>query len=437
MVTLVSFIGRGQPGPDGQTNKGYRKTKYYYEDKTYHETSIFLNCLLAKKEFKPDELVLIGTETSSWGALLEENLKKNGEEDKPIDKFYEELYYGFLEKKPITFLELENIEKYLLEIHHIPVKCYMHKPDIEGNEMAKVISLYEDIVAKIPSENSVRIDTTHSLRSMPFLFMSAINARYAGTKTAQVSFVYGEWDGVKGKVVDLSQSWNLLKRSFAISGFVSRFNSGELGDLVEAAGWKHGAGTINLISRTVQSNFFDQLPTVMDELKKSLSKFPSAAPLWICEIKKILEEIMKCSDNNATPAQISLAFAEMLAKKEIIGAAILCLQCAVEQKLTTDYLTVNPGDDKFIGIGNDAYDNFKKFVMKPFYYHKTKGVSNSILSTLEKLNYVRNDIGHYGKSFQSHTPQPAELGSKYRAFSNAVKSLLEIEKIQYPKRIPA
>ena len=74
MRTLVTFLGRGREN----TTTGYRKTTYEFPSGTQKPTAFF--GLALAEYIKADRIVILGTNSSQWGVLVE-NLAATGEEE--------------------------------------------------------------------------------------------------------------------------------------------------------------------------------------------------------------------------------------------------------------------------------------------------------------------------------------------------------------------
>ena len=64
MVTLVSFLGKGQH------NSGYRDTDYIFDDGDVYAHQKYIGLALQKK-LEADKVILLGTSSSMWDVFLE------------------------------------------------------------------------------------------------------------------------------------------------------------------------------------------------------------------------------------------------------------------------------------------------------------------------------------------------------------------------------
>ena len=97
--TLISFVGKGQK-LKGAEHQAYVKTVYDFGEGIKYETSCFANAIRSSGKYNFDEVIFIGTDTSAWSTLLEEDpnsnelwlkILENEEEEKPIYEYEKEL----------------------------------------------------------------------------------------------------------------------------------------------------------------------------------------------------------------------------------------------------------------------------------------------------------------------------------------------------------
>ncbi len=404
MKTLVSFIGKGVKDTQPGAVSPYKTCKYKMLDGSEYETSLFLNCLLKVGQYRPDNLIIIGTYTSSWSTLLEEAAK-----DKNDENFCLELQEREEKKEPITPELLARMEKLLsLKNNNNPVKCFAHTDNIDGNGLKDVLSVYEGIVYGITEGSEIIIDITHAFRSMPVLFLSAINARFGATNKSKISFVYGEY--IDRSIRDLSSAWDLLQRPYAVAGFLERFDASELIQLLRNAGWGKGAKAVEKLGNIVQSGFFVQIPESIRQLKNSMDTFPPDAPVWLQALKDKINMLLPLREEK--DSEVCKRFANIFYEKKMFSSAVMCLQCSLETRLKEKYIESNPS------AVFRKYEDFKAQVLEPFYGNKTNRRIND--GALLDMRDTRNGIAHYGDSYDAGRPQAVNLKAQYERFLKAV-----------------
>lgn len=148
MKTFVTFLGKGRE--DKIT--GYRKTTYQFPDKSTKETAFFGLALAAY--IKPERVVILGTNSSQWGVLVE-NLAAEGEE--------EEARLEILDAEPRGEIEQEHLNK-IASLMSRSVGCEVVPRLIpfgmDEDEQYEIL----DVIAKNVPEGTVNFDLTHGFR---------------------------------------------------------------------------------------------------------------------------------------------------------------------------------------------------------------------------------------------------------------------------------
>ena len=67
--TLITSLGTGMYKTE-QSSDGYRYTDYYFDDTNHFKTRLFMEALIKTKYKNFDQIIIIGTKTSSWDALV-------------------------------------------------------------------------------------------------------------------------------------------------------------------------------------------------------------------------------------------------------------------------------------------------------------------------------------------------------------------------------
>lgn len=148
MKTFVTFLGRGRENPE----TGYRKATYEFPDNS-RETTAFFGLALAKY-INPNRLVILGTNSSQWGVLLE-NLAAEGEE--------EEARLEILDAETRDGVEQKHLDS-VVQLMRRAVDCEVVPRlipfGINESEQYKIL----DVIAKSVPEGTVNFDLTHGFR---------------------------------------------------------------------------------------------------------------------------------------------------------------------------------------------------------------------------------------------------------------------------------
>ena len=148
MKTLVTFLGRGREN----TDTGYRKTTYEFPDGSQATTAFFGPALA--KHIKADHLVILGTESSQWGVLVENFAAEGEEEDARIDLMEAETK-GVIKQKHLD--KVVNLIKRKVGCKIVLCLIPFGKKE---SEQYKIL----DAIAGNVKEGTVDFDLTHGFR---------------------------------------------------------------------------------------------------------------------------------------------------------------------------------------------------------------------------------------------------------------------------------
>ena len=148
MKIFVTFLGRGRENPE----TGYRKATYKFPDGS-HETTAFFGLALASY-INPDRLVILGTNSSQWGVLLE-NLAAEGEEEEARLEILDAETRGGVEQKHLD--KVVNLMGRAVDCETVPRLIPF---GINESEQYKIL----DVIAETVPEGTVNFDLTHGFR---------------------------------------------------------------------------------------------------------------------------------------------------------------------------------------------------------------------------------------------------------------------------------
>lgn len=148
MKTFVTFLGRGRENPE----TGYRKATYKFPDSS-RETTAFFGLALAKY-INPNRLVILGTNSSQWGVLLE-NLAAEGDEEEARLEILDAETRGGVEQK-----HLDSVVQLMRRAVDCEVVPRLIPFGINESEQYKIL----DVIAESVPEGTVNFDLTHGFR---------------------------------------------------------------------------------------------------------------------------------------------------------------------------------------------------------------------------------------------------------------------------------
>lgn len=148
MKTLVTFLGRGRD----DKNTGYQKTTYEFPDGSHKTTAFFGPALAAHIE--ADRIIILGTESSQWGVLVENHATAGQQEEARIELMEAEtngtINQGHLED--VTQLMCSAIGREI-----VPCLIPFGKDEKQQYEIL-------DVIAEHVKTGKVEFDVTHGFR---------------------------------------------------------------------------------------------------------------------------------------------------------------------------------------------------------------------------------------------------------------------------------
>ncbi len=400
-TTLISFVGTGL---QSRNCDGYENTNYVFPDGAKIETHIFLNALLEAKYRDFAKIILVGTQTSGWDMLVEDD---------------EDLWLKVRNAKENNLISgeiISEVEKHVSQRTGVPVIIKCHTDVIDDETSQNIFDLYSSIVPEIKDEN-ILFDITHSFRSMPILLYQALQFSVSqNPKIKNVEIVYGEFKKEEklSYVRDLSSYWKYSQISDALYVFNQKLDGFRLADLIQNE-WEAGSKAIRRFSEIVQTNFCLQITEVAAQLRNSLKKYPENAPEWLGKVRDAISKILKAINVENKNLSISLlGFSKFLYERKLNVQAVICLQVAVETRICESEQCVDKIGDY------DWWQKYGKDIL-----HKIKdGEWKEIGNPLTNLEIFRNQIAHGGgKNKDGNFPHAANIPNIYESGLHGVENL--------------
>lgn len=388
--TLITSVGTGMY--DG----GYRETVYQFSDGKQFKTRLFLNAIFECGYREIDKLILVGTTTSSWDALIEDY-----ETGSATEKLWEKIYEATSSKAGITNEMATELESYLEGKYKLPVVIRFHTDKVDFETSEEVFTCYKGIAPEL-TNNDILFDITHGFRSMPILMYQTLQFVFTNNISRKIELVYGEY--VKEEKIsyvrNLSPYWDLAQATDAISVFKTKLDGAKLAEMMRPY-WDKGADVVKRISDTVQTNFCLQIIETIKNIKNALKTFPDNASSWLIDVKHEIEKLLTLLDGTSQSKTL-YNYAKLLYEKHLNTQAIITMQVAVETAIAEKYGEKTPsGEAKNIGDYKWWQDNGKKELFS------IKGKDKEMRRLLTKLEGKRNQIAHGGTRDKNKEQIPA------------------------------
>ena len=416
--TLISMIGTGMY-KTANNSEGYKETEYFFDNGKKFKTRLFMQALLECK-YKPiDQLIILGTDTSSWDCLVD---KDNDERDETItlwDSLFDQCEKKENEQYPIgvTRENLDRLEKYLSERFCINVSILTHTHSIDDSSSEELFTCYTDATSRVKKENNILFDITHGFRSMPVLMYQSLQFSAMQDSNRTIEIVYGELDlqnQSKAVARSLNSYWHYSELSAAKTVFRNKLDGFRLSELISQE-WPRGSKAIKRFSEIVQSNFSLQILDVVPQIKNAINDCPAKNQSYLIQVKEDLQQIVNIVDENSIPKTL-FNYSKFLYEHKLNVQAVITLQVAVESAIVTAY-----GIDENLG----DYDWWQEAGRK--YLNKLKGEDwKNLGNPLTNLEVFRNQIAHGGgKNKDGYFPQAANIPNIYESGKRGVENLFK------------
>lgn len=416
--TLISCVGTGMFFNKNTDEKEYRETTYQFPNGTKKTTKVFLEALLSCSYRNFEKMILVGTKTSNWGALISEN----DFDDESVFSLYENLYSSDKTGEEIQNKDIECLEKYLSKRFSIPVKLFISSALISEETALDLFSLYSSIVPEISDQSDILFDITHSFRSIPILVYQALQFSLDGLNTErQVELVYGEYiDSDKVSYVrNLSKYWNFTQFSNALNLFSTKLDGFKLAELI-SVDWPRGSKAIKRISEISQLNFSIQIIDVLRQIKNALNEFPDTENSLLLKAKSELEKIYSVNDENSVSKTL-YNYSKFLNERNLNVQAVITLQVAVEACIIEKFADIDEQLGDYDWWQSYGKDNLKKL----------KGDNwKEIGEPLRSLENFRNQAAHGGGKDKNtkHYPSTSNIDAIYKKGLKGVEKLFDVIK---------
>lgn len=400
--TLISSLGTGMYKKEG----GYRKTLYVFPNGDTCETAYFLDAILQTKYKKIRKLILIGTRTSSWDILIDQN---------DCDLWL--LVKEQCENDGITDENVQIIQKNLSEKIEIPVVLKVHTPKIDLDTTEEIFSVYNSLSSELIPNTKILFDITHGFRSMPILIYQSLQFSTVNQQLPSVDLIYGEYidQEKKSYVRDLSKYWKLSEITYAINQFKVKLDGTILCEKIKPY-WDRGSKVVKRITDIVNLNYSLQIVDILKQLKNALADRIDNQPDWIESVRTYLDQIY-ARLNCKTQSETLFKYALFLKEKHLNTQAIIALQVSVETAITEKY-----GSAEYIG----DYDWWQKNGKSE--YDRIKRNHRELKEPLREIENLRNGIAHAGarNKFSKVFPSSSNIPEILKTGIPAVQSLFII-----------
>lgn len=417
--TLVALLGTGQFKKDAGDKGYYIPTRYRFDDGWLSSPQcLVLQALFESKHWDIRKMVIIGTRTSAWAALVPD-----------MDGKGMDLYCRILDEtqKPgcsgILQESLEALRNAMRQDMGVDVDLFSHDEDFTGDNLSRNFEVYHGILDSIAPGIDVLMDVTHGFRSMSLLFYQTIQLFSHLHPDVHVEIEYGELhrDEECSRIRSLSNYWELFAESEAISDFTKKFDGMKLASLLTQH-WSKGAKWIRAFSVMVINNTCLQIGSLAKQLgDEALKQYVSleGLPAWVADVKRFLESLHHSLGGKGL-AESLFSLAELYEARHMEIQAVMTLRICVETCILQS-----------IGESVGDYKAWSERGWKEL-QDKTRRFSKEENDAFNGLREMRNKVAHGGgiNAVKGIPLKFAERSGCLKTFKPAVQHLLK----SYPSK---
>ena len=410
--TLITILGTGL-----YTNgSGYRLTSYKFPDNTIVVSNLFVKTLIDAKYRDFNRIIIVGTVTSSWDILLEDNQDLW---DRVIEKTVAR--NANAEATGIDADLADEISRYLTEKWKIETIIKFHTSKLDDDTSQEVFKVYRSIIPDInldPENDSILFDITHGFRSMATLMYQAL--QFSFSKIQNIELVYGEYVGNNKPscVRNLSSYVPYAKAADAISIFNSKLDATNLISCIKAE-WPDGANALEKFSKVVQANFSLQIQETLNQINNAIKALPAEKSTILQDVVDALQPI--CNLRDERMSRTIYNYASFQYEHGLIVQAIISLQIAVETAIAERYGVKDAaGNNTSIGDykwykGGKIYDKERKMkvYLEPIGEPKLEAILKKDAEMKQKIDNLEHT--------EVQEIQPQVVFLRYKLFRSSMR----------------
>lgn len=420
--TLIASIGTGMYDRSKNDDTGYRKTRYRFSNGVEIASRLFLLPILQSGLWDISEVILIGTRTSSWDALLAQDCNKDDEHEDLWIRLFSECEAA--ESGGVSDESLEHLRKLLQEKHGIKFILRVHGSEIDKISLPDIFPIYKELPRLMSPQNKILLDITHGFRSMPMFLYQSLRFVSTINRVENVEIIYGEYivENEVSVVRDLSLFWELSEASEAFEVFRNSLSGEALAAMINSW-WPQGANWMKGFTSLVKTNYVLQIRESIRQLGNALNTIqPDTLMMWRSEVVSECRSIYARFDHCTCISAMVLELSKLLEERGLLTQTVISLQIAVETRIIESLYDRNKmGDYEYWSApgGPKEYKNQFQYDQK--------------LPALRELEHERNRIAHGGgNDVWKSQPKPDGIITKknLERYRSAVDILFEKCKVK-------
>jgi CRISPR-associated Csx2 family protein len=385
---LITFLGASQE------TRSYRSATYSLKGKAPAEHTFIAAYLLAQQQC--DKLIMVGTAKSMWEEVYKIFAEKKGNYTQSVYEEIAEYSTKANYQTPINQAIARLVETALPE----GSKAIFIKYGLDNAELDENIHLLLETEAIFNDGDTIRMDITHSFRSLPLMGLMLIQyIREVSLKKIKFDGIYygmldisREMQGNITPVVNLNKISTILNWIKVVNSIKERYDFNQLAQVLKEKGKQYKAlhEAIAHLNVCIQANLLTKLEEALNRaqtvisLNENLLQKDTEIAFMVRYVSEFAEEI----NGLAHQWQKNLSIALKHHENGMIGLSVLALWEAFMDKMY-----------ELRGIRIAPYEYHQKhYLYLTDLIGKMKRDSNpeqkNILSLLKALRNLRNNIAH-------------------------------------------
>jgi len=348
--TIISAVGRGTRDLAGTV---YQRTIYEFQGEKFPPTPFFVDSI--RRKYRPQHIALVGTRTSSWGAVVEEYSSDDSDLWLALE--------NATEARPPAGVDdglLDRLAALLSAKWDCHVTCAaLCKREIDDTNAAGILAKFIEMLPLYDPEQEIVLDMTHAFRTLPMLAFSAIQIgeAFAPGLFARTRLVYadlvrhpasmgvppreGEPIG-QGRGVALESIREFAEVAHAAVTFENTLDPEPLSRILARKGCPKLAHALERFGIALASNAFSRLNERISELRNALAQSQLQHLPYANLLRQRLLRFADILDQPDLPRQL-VALANQRADRRDYALAVLALSEAVPGRI--GHYWTNPPTD--------------------------------------------------------------------------------------------
>lgn len=405
----------------------YNTATYRFSDGSLSsKTTIFSKALIEHYRDELRTVVFLGTETSSWSAILPE---PESEEDRMLIERLKDSEAIKPNRPPISKEDFESVKKRLKEYYsdfsvHVlpPQKSNISLEDNPLDVYAKIINYVKD--------SKIIFDITSAFRYMPLFIFESLQTYSPDFNINDITLLYAEQneDGKDSQVRDISEVWRAAEINKALYTFQMTFKGDKLSTYIKETGEEGFAKWVFQFSDNVQKSylalcderFFKRLKDIiaLKEIEQIQPPFVKESFVFLRD--KVLprfDYIENVTEGNRRSCYL-FTFAEILNEKKLYAQAFISLRESVVMRI------IENKEPQLLNKRNISPEDLDNIDLYKYLDDLLESYDKDVQEAWKVFKWTRNRSAHAGIELINNRKYMHQ-SDDFEKYHKAVKEILE------------